>query len=63
MSKTIAIKVGIGIAIGAVLGYIYYHFFGCSSGCAISSNWLTSVGFGAVFGAVIMYPSKPKRQE
>lgn len=61
MNKTIIIKVALGLIIGAGLGYAYYHFFGCNGGCPLSSNWFTTVAFGAFFGAVMMYPSKPKK--
>lgn len=44
----------IGIAVGAILGYGYYHFVGCNSGtCAITSNPINSTLYGAIFGALI----------
>lgn len=44
-----------GIAIGAVLGYLYYHFIGCSSGtCPITSNPASSTVYGAVMGGLLI---------
>jgi hypothetical protein len=43
-----------GIIIGAVAGYLYYHFIGCASGsCAITSRPLNSTLYGALMGAVL----------
>ena len=42
-----------GILIGAVGGYVYYRFVGCSSGvCPITSNPYISTIYGAVIGAL-----------
>ena len=42
-----------GAMLGAVAGYIYYHFIGCSSGtCLISSKPVNSTVYFAVMGAV-----------
>ncbi|WP_308420576.1 DUF6132 family protein [Dyadobacter endophyticus] len=44
-----------GIAIGSVLGYLYYHFIGCSSGtCPITSNPVNSTLYGAVMGGLLI---------
>lgn len=44
----------IGILIGALGGYAYYHFVGCISGtCAITSNPLNSTLYGAVMGGLL----------
>lgn len=44
----------IGILIGALVGYAYYHFVGCTSGtCAITSNPLNSTLYGAVMGGLL----------
>lgn len=40
-----------GIAGGIIVGYLYYHFIGCSNGsCAITSNPYMSMLFGGVLG-------------
>lgn len=36
---------------GALLGYLYYFFVGCSNGsCGITSNPWTSIATGSIFG-------------
>ena len=42
-----------GVALGAVGGYLYYHFVGCNSGtCAITSKPLTSTLYGGLMGGL-----------
>lgn len=39
------------IAIGALLGFLYYRLVGCQSGhCMISSNHFISTGYGGLLG-------------
>ncbi|HRG69290.1 MAG: hypothetical protein JNL65_06065 [Saprospiraceae bacterium] len=50
-----------GIALGALAGYLYYHFIGCASGsCIITSRPLNSSLYGAVVGWLLisMFQSK-----
>lgn len=43
-----------GIIIGAIGGYLYYHFVGCNSGtCAITSKPLNSTIYGALMGVLL----------
>jgi len=43
----------IGVVVGSIAGYLYYHFVGCSSGsCAITSKPLNSILYGAVMGGL-----------
>ena len=45
----------IGLVIGAVGGYLYYHYVGCSSGtCPITSRPLNSTLYGAVMGGLLL---------
>ena len=45
----------IGIIVGAIAGYLYYHFVGCASGtCAITSKPLNSTLYGAVMGGLLL---------
>ena len=48
-----------GIALGALAGYLYYHFIGCAS-CIITSRPLNSSLYGAVVGWLLisMFQSK-----
>ena len=44
----------LGVFLGAVAGYLYYRFVGCSSGtCAITSNPIISTMYGAAVGGVL----------
>jgi len=41
----------LSIAIGALAGYLYYHFVGCNSGqCAITGNPVISTLWGGMIG-------------
>lgn len=43
----------IGVVIGAIGGYLYYHYVGCASGtCPITSKPLNSMLYGAVMGSL-----------
>lgn len=45
----------IGILLGGILGYAYYHFIGCSSGtCAITSKPVNSTLYGMVMGYLVL---------
>ena len=45
----------IGVILGAISGYLYYHFVGCNSGtCAITSKPLNSTLYGALMGALLL---------
>ena len=44
-----------GILAGAIGGYLYYHFVGCSSGtCAITSKPINSTLYGALMGGLLV---------
>ncbi len=54
----------IGIAIGAIGGYLYYYFIGCASGtCAITSKPLNSTLYGAVMGSLLFDTFKTTKKE
>jgi hypothetical protein len=41
----------LGVLIGGLAGFLYYHFVGCQSGsCAITSNPFLSILVGSMFG-------------
>lgn len=43
----------VGIVIGAIAGYLYYHFIGCASGtCMITSKPFNSTLYGALMGGL-----------
>jgi len=45
----------IGAVVGAIGGYLYYHYVGCASGtCPIISKPLNSTLYGAVMGGLLL---------
>jgi hypothetical protein len=45
----------IGIVLGGILGYAYYHFIGCNTGtCTITSKPINSSVYGMVMGYLIL---------
>lgn len=45
----------IGITLGAVAGFLYWKFVGCSSGtCMITSKPINSTLYGAVMGYLVV---------
>jgi hypothetical protein len=49
------LSVAIGVAAGAIAGYAYYNWIGCTSGnCPITSQPLNSTLYGAVMGALLV---------
>ncbi|MFN8236865.1 MAG: DUF6132 family protein [Chitinophagales bacterium] len=45
----------LGILLGAIGGYAYYHYIGCSSGtCPITSRPLNSTLYGALMGGLLL---------
>lgn len=53
----------VGVIAGAVAGYGYWKFIGCSSGsCAIISKPLNSTIYGAVMGGVLFSVFKKNKE-
>ena len=53
----------IGVVVGAIVGYLYYHFVGCASGtCVITSKPLNSTLYGALIGALIFETFKKENK-
>lgn len=48
---------------GALIGYSYYHFYGCTNGCPLSSTWYITTGYGMLSGILLGFPSKPKSSD
>lgn len=65
MTKKAIIITGIGVIIGGIAGYLYYHFVGCLSGtCAITSKPLNSTLYGSLMGGLVfnMFVKNEMRQ-
>jgi len=44
----------IGILVGGISGFLYYHFVGCASGtCPITSNPYITVLYGSLMGYLL----------
>ncbi|HAT75928.1 MAG TPA: hypothetical protein DCS17_00910 [Flavobacterium sp.] len=64
MTRKAVIITGIGVAIGAIAGYLYYFYIGCASGtCAITSKPFNSTLYGAVMGGLLfnLFVKSPKK--
>ena len=45
----------LGITLGAIAGFSYYHYVGCSSGsCAITGNPYMSIVYGGFLGLFLV---------
>lgn len=54
----------IGVALGAVGGYLYYYYIGCVSGsCAITSNPVNSTLYGSMMGGLLLNTFKKEKTE
>lgn len=49
-----------GVAIGGILGYLFYYFYGCNGTCLISSDPWTSTAYGAFMGLLFSRRSGKK---
>ena len=56
----------VGVMVGGILGYAYYHFIGCNTGsCAITSKPVNSSLYGMFMGYLLfsMLESPKKNKE
>lgn len=56
----------IGIVVGALGGYLYWRFVGCSTGtCPITSSPLNSTIYGAIMGGLVfsLFKKSKKKEE
>ncbi|HUH25617.1 MAG TPA: DUF6132 family protein [Flavobacterium sp.] len=54
----------VGVLLGALAGYLYWHFIGCTSGsCAITSNPMNSTLYGAMMGGLVLSLFKPQSKK
>lgn len=56
----------IGVVLGAIGGFVYWKFVGCSTGtCPITSIWYNTTAYGAVMGGLLagmIKSEKPKEK-
>ena len=69
MGKKRILLIGVGVVLGAIAGYLYYFYIGCSSGsCAITSKPLNSTLYGMFMGGLVLdmvndYTTKKDQKE
>jgi LytS/YehU family sensor histidine kinase len=62
--KTTIIKWSIGIALGAVGGFLYWYYIGCNSGsCAITFSPINSTLYGGMMGGLLLNSFEPKKRK
>ena len=58
------LKMSLPIFAGAVIGYAYYYFIGCTTGsCPLTSNPYVSTLYGSAVGLIMALPSRKKKPE
>jgi hypothetical protein len=54
----------IGVVLGALAGFLYWRFVGCSSGsCPITSRWYITMLYGGIMGALLGSPGRKNDKE
>lgn len=53
---------GIAIVLGALGGWLYWHQWGCTTGCSITSSPVNSTLYGAVMGALLVNSFRRERR-
>lgn len=43
----------VGVALGAVAGWLYWHQWGCTNGCTITSSPVNSTLYGGFMGGLL----------
>ncbi len=52
-----------GVILGAIAGYLYYHFVGCASGtCMITSKPINSTLYAALMGGLFLNMFQNEKQ-
>lgn len=59
--KQLGIYAALGL-VGAGGGYLYWYFFGCTSGCTIQSSPVRMALFGAAMLMLAYSPKKPETE-
>lgn len=54
----------IGVVVGALAGFLYWKFVGCSSGtCAITSSPVNSTIYGSILGGLLFSMFKKEKSK
>lgn len=52
------LKWTLALSLGGAAGYAYWYFFGCTSGCAITSSPLNTTMYGMAMAALLKWDPK-----
>lgn len=47
--------IALGVLLGALGGWLYWNYFGCTNGCAITSSPVNSSLYGALMGGLLFH--------
>lgn len=50
---------GIGILPGALAGWAYWYWWGCTNGCTITGSPINSTLYGALMGVLLLHTFRP----
>jgi hypothetical protein len=53
---------GLGIALGTLVGWLYWSQWGCTTGCGITSSPLNSSIYGAILGGLVVNTFKREKK-
>ena len=63
INRKILVKKVLPVTLGAMAGFAYYYFIGCTTGhCPIQSNPYFSTLYGAMLGGIFAFPGKKKNK-
>lgn len=51
----------LGVAVGAAAGWLYWHQWGCTGGCAITGSPVNSTLYGAFMGGLLLHGLKQEK--
>ena len=60
--KRVWVITAVGVALGAVAGWLYWHQWGCTNGCAITSSPINSSLYGALMGGLLVNTFKKEKK-
>lgn len=55
------IRMSVAAALGALAGWLYWKYFGCTNGCSITGSPVNSTLYGAVMGVLVQGSFRPRR--
>ncbi|MBK9177205.1 MAG: hypothetical protein IPM46_12905 [Flavobacteriales bacterium] len=53
----------IGVLLGGLSGWLYWNYFGCTTGCAITSSPMNSSLYGAFMGGLLVNTFKRDQKD